>query len=59
MFSTFGAQAQTLASAAQNGAAGQTESSTKLSAGDEKTVKDMAQADINEIAAAKIALSKA
>ncbi|MCZ4061592.1 DUF4142 domain-containing protein [Pantoea sp. LMR881] len=59
MFSTFGVQAQTPTSAAQNSAAGQTGSSARLSAGDEKAVKDMAQANINEIAAAKIALSKA
>ncbi|VTP68824.1 Predicted outer membrane protein [Leclercia adecarboxylata] len=31
----------------------------KLSSGDEKALKDMAQANINEIAAAKIALNKA
>lgn len=59
MFSTVNVQAQTPASAAQNGAAGQTESSGKLSSGDEKALKDMAQANINEIAAAKLALSKA
>ncbi|MCK1968006.1 DUF4142 domain-containing protein [Franconibacter sp. IITDAS19] len=58
MFSTAGVQAQAT-SAAQNSAAGQSESSAKLSAGDEKALKDMAQANINEIAAAKIALSKA
>lgn len=55
MFSSVGVQAQTPTSAA----AGQTASSTKLSSGDEKALKDMAQADINEVAAAKIALSKA
>lgn len=59
MFSTVGVQAQTPTSAAQSGAAGQTESSAQLSSGDEKALKDMAQANINEIAAAKIALSKA
>jgi putative membrane protein len=59
MFSTVGVQAQTPTSAVQNGAAGQTESSARLSAGDEKALKDMAQANINEIAAARIALSKA
>ena len=59
MFSTVGVQAQTTSSAAQNGAALQGESSAKLSAGDEKALKDMAQANINEIAAAKVALSKA
>lgn len=58
MFSTINVQAQTT-NAAQNSAAGQTESNTKLSAGDEKALKDMAQANINEIAAAKIALNKA
>ncbi|WKZ94841.1 DUF4142 domain-containing protein (plasmid) [Chimaeribacter arupi] len=59
MFSTAAVQAQAPASAAQTSAAGQAASGTKLSAGDEKAVKDMAQANINEIAAAKIALSKA
>ena len=59
MFSTAGVQAQTPTSAAQNSSAGQTGSSAMLSSGDEKALKDMAQADINEIAAAKIALSKA
>jgi len=59
MFSTVGVQAQTPTSAAQSGAAGQTESSAQLSSGDEKALKDMAQANINEIAAARIALSKA
>ncbi|HFZ8995151.1 TPA: DUF4142 domain-containing protein [Citrobacter freundii] len=58
MFSTVGVQAQPT-SAVQNNAAGQTESSARLSAGDEKALKDMAQANINEIAAAKLALSKA
>lgn len=59
MFSTAGVQAQTPTSAAQTGAAGQADSGSKLSAADEKAVKDMAQADINEVAAGKIALSKA
>lgn len=59
MFSTVGVQAQTPASAAQNGAAGQTGSNARLSTGDEKALKDMAQANINEIAAARVALSKA
>lgn len=59
MFSTVGVQAQTPPSAAQNGAAGQIGSNTKLSSGDEKALKDMAQANINEVAAAKIALGKA
>ncbi|MDT0176589.1 DUF4142 domain-containing protein [Enterobacter sp. BRE11] len=59
MFSTAGVYAQTPTSPAQNGAAGQSASGGKLSAGDEKALKDMAQANINEIAAAKIALSKA
>ncbi|WP_435929376.1 DUF4142 domain-containing protein [Dryocola sp. BD613] len=58
MFSTVGVQAQTT-SAAQNGAAGQIGSSASLSSGDEKALKDMAQADINEVAAGKLALSKA
>lgn len=59
MFSTVGVQAQTPTSAAQNSTAGQTASSAGLSSGDEKALKDMAQANINEIAAAKIALNKA
>ncbi|WP_318377699.1 DUF4142 domain-containing protein [Enterobacter sp.] len=59
MFSTVGVQAQTTSNAAQSGAASQTEAGMKLSAGDEKALKDMAQANINEIAAAKIALDKA
>ncbi|KGD82668.1 putative membrane protein [Pantoea sp. PNA 14-12] len=57
MFSSVSVQAQTPTSAAQSTTAGQT--GTKLSSGDEKAIKDMAQANINEIAAAKIALSKA
>ncbi|MFU9138099.1 DUF4142 domain-containing protein [Erwinia tasmaniensis] len=59
MFCAVGAQAQTPTSAAQNSAASQSDTSTRLSSGDEKALKDMAQADINEVAAAKIALSKA
>lgn len=59
MCSSVGVQAQTPASPAQSSSAGQSASGTKLSAGDEKALKDMAQANINEIAAAKIALSKA
>ncbi len=59
IFCTVGVQAETPTSNAQNSATSQTGSSTKLSAGDEKALKDMAQANINEIAAAKIALSKA
>lgn len=59
MFSTVGVQAQTTSNAAQSGAASQTEAGMKLSAGDEKALQDMAQANINEIAAAKIALDKA
>ncbi len=43
MFSTAGVQAQTQPSVAQKDAAGQTGSNAKLSAGDEKAVKDMAQ----------------
>jgi len=58
MFSTVGVQAKAT-SAAQTDTAAHAASSGKLSAGDEKAVKDMAQANINEIAAAKIALSKA
>jgi len=59
MFSTVGVQAQTPTSAAQTSAAGQTGSSARLSSGDEQALKDMAQANINEVAAAKIALNKA
>ncbi|EGT5182998.1 DUF4142 domain-containing protein [Cronobacter sakazakii] len=59
MFSTAGVQAETPKSTTQNEAAGQTTPGAKLSAGDEKALKDMAQADINEVAAAKIALEKA
>lgn len=59
MFVTVGVQAQTQTSAAQSDAAGQTQSSAKLSSGDEKALMDMAQANVNEIAAAKIALNKA
>ncbi|KNC88486.1 DUF4142 domain-containing protein [Trabulsiella odontotermitis] len=59
LFSTVSVQAQAPANAAQNGAAGQTESSARLNASDEKALKDMAQANINEIAAARIAQSKA
>jgi len=44
----------------QSGAAGATASSSaKLSSGDKKAVMDMAQADINEVAAGKIAVGKA
>lgn len=59
MFCTVGVQAQTSSSAAQSSAVGQTGSMAKLNSGDEKALKDMAQANINEVAAAKIALSKA
>ncbi|NYS30802.1 DUF4142 domain-containing protein [Pantoea sp. WMus005] len=61
VFSTFSVQAQTQTqtSAPQGGNAEQTIANNKLSAGDEKALKDMAQANINEIAAAKIALNKA
>lgn len=55
MFSTFGAYAQTT-SAAQSDASAQTSSTgsmAKLSSGDEKALKDMAQANINEVAAVK------
>lgn len=61
MFGTVDVQAQST-SAAQSDAAAQTSSTgsmAKLSSGDEKALKDMAQANINEVAAAKIALSKA
>lgn len=59
MFISVGVQAKTSTSATQSDAVGQTASNTRLSAGDEKALKDMAQANINEIAAAKIALNKA
>lgn len=61
MFGTAGVQAQST-SAAQSDASPQTSSTgsmAKLDSGDEKALKDMAQANINEVAAAKIALSKA
>lgn len=58
MFSTVGVQAQTT-SAAQTQTAGQAQPDARLSSGDEKALKDMAQANINEVAAAKIALDKA
>lgn len=61
MFSTAGVQAQST-SAAQSDMSAKTSSTgsmAKLSSGDEKALKDMAQANINEIAAAKIALNKA
>ena len=58
MFCTVGVQAQST-SAAQSSATNQTAAGEKLSSGDEKALKDMAQANINEVAAAKIALSKA
>ncbi|WP_338533770.1 DUF4142 domain-containing protein [Leclercia adecarboxylata] len=61
MFSTAAVQAQST-SAAQSNTSAQTSSTgsmAKLSSGDEKALKDMAQANINEIAAAKIALNKA
>ncbi len=60
MFSTAAVQAQST-SAAQSDTSAQTSSTgsmAKLSSGDEKALKDMAQANINEIAAAKIALNK-
>ncbi|VYU80359.1 DUF4142 domain-containing protein [Metakosakonia massiliensis] len=59
MFSTVGVQAQTPSSAAQNSAAAKTGSIASLGSADEKALKDMAQANINEVAAAKIALNKA
>lgn len=58
MFCTVGVQAQTT-SAAQSSAAKPSASGEKLSAGDEKALKDMAQANINEVAAGKLALNKA
>lgn len=51
MFSTVGVQAQTT-SAAQTNAAGGAQPDARLSSGDEKALKDMAQANINEVAAA-------
>ena len=59
MFSAGGVQAQTPTSSAQTSVASQSGSRAGLSSGDEMALKDMAQANINEIAAAKIALSKA
>ncbi|MBZ0057267.1 DUF4142 domain-containing protein [Leclercia adecarboxylata] len=58
LFCTVGVQAQTT-SAAQSSAAKPSASGEKLSASDEKALKDMAQANINEVAAGKLALSKA
>lgn len=58
LFSTASVLAETQTSAPQGGNAPQTVKNNKLSAGDEKAVKDMAQANINEIAAARIALNK-
>jgi putative membrane protein len=43
----------------QSGAAGATASGASLSSGDKKAMMDMAQADINEVAAGKIAVGKA
>lgn len=51
MFSTVGVQAQTT-SAAQTQTAGKAQPDARLSSGDEKALKDMAQANINEVAAA-------
>ena len=58
MFSTVGVQAQTT-SAAQTQTAGKAQPDARLSSGDEKALKDMAQANINEVAAARLALDKA
>ncbi|EOZ3008191.1 DUF4142 domain-containing protein [Enterobacter hormaechei] len=58
MFSTVGVQAQTT-SAAQTQTAGQAQPDARHSSGDEKALKDMAQANINEVAAARLALDKA
>jgi putative membrane protein len=58
MFSAVSVQAETQTAAPQGGNTEQTVAKGKLSAGDEKAVKDMAQANINEIAAARIALNK-
>ncbi|MEZ3498568.1 DUF4142 domain-containing protein [Pantoea sp. KPR_PJ] len=54
-----GVQAQTPASSTQSNSAGQHGSNAKLTAGDEKALKDMAQANINEVAAGRLALTKA
>ncbi|MHC3775066.1 DUF4142 domain-containing protein [Pantoea agglomerans] len=58
LFSTASVQAETQTSTPQGGNTPQTVKNDKLSPGDEKALKDMAQANINEIAAAKIALNK-
>ena len=58
LFSTASVLAETQTSAPQGGNAPQTVKNNKLSAGDVKALKDMAQANINEIAAARIALNK-
>ena len=55
-----GAGASSSSSMGQSGASGASgSSSAKLSSGDEKALKDMAQADINEVAGGKMALTKA
>lgn len=59
LFSAVSVQAQTQTAAPQGGNAEQTVAKGKLSTGDEKALKDMAQANINEIAAGRIALNKA
>ncbi len=59
MLGSAGVQAETQTAAPQGGNAEQTVAKGKLSAGDEKALKDMAQANINEVAAARIALNKA
>lgn len=54
------AGASSSSSMGQSGASGASASSSaKLSSGDEKALKDMAQADINEVAIGKMALTKA
>ena len=58
--STSNSTSTSSSSMGQSGASGASASSSgKLSSGDEKALKDMAQADINEVAGGKMALTKA
>lgn len=59
MFGTSDVQARTQAAALLGGNTDLTVLKGKLSAGDEKALKDMAQANINEVFAAIIALKRA
>jgi putative membrane protein len=63
MFSSLTVYAQTTAASSASSPTGSNVASTstagKLSGGDQKALKDMAQANINEVAAGKIAVGKA